>query len=69
MAAGNLFKHRVDKPDVLIESPLKKYTLSGVIPDELEQLNLIQFRQAISDMNRIVYEFRDDEGKPPAAPY
>jgi toxin ParE1/3/4 len=38
---------------------LKKYPLSGVIPDELEQLSLFQFRQVISGMNRIVYEIRD----------
>lgn len=39
---------------------LKKYPLSGTTPDELEQLNLFQFRQVISGMNRIVYEIRDE---------
>ena len=32
----------------------------GRIPPELESLNIAQYRQVISGMNRIVYELRDD---------
>jgi toxin ParE1/3/4 len=32
----------------------------GTIPDELVDLHLAQYRQAISGMNRIIYEVRDD---------
>jgi toxin ParE1/3/4 len=39
---------------------IKKYPLSGVIPDELEHLSLFQFRQVISGMNRIIYEIRGE---------
>ena len=31
---------------------------SGKIPPELEALNLVQYRQVISGMNRIIYEIR-----------
>jgi plasmid stabilization system protein ParE len=33
---------------------------SGSIPDELADLGLLQYRQMISGMNRIVYEVRDE---------
>jgi plasmid stabilization system protein ParE len=32
----------------------------GGIPDELESLNLTQYRQILSGMNRIIYEVRQD---------
>lgn len=39
---------------------LKKFPYSGHIPDELESLNLNQYRQVISGMNRIIYEVRQN---------
>ncbi|QDQ27458.1 type II toxin-antitoxin system RelE/ParE family toxin [Chitinimonas arctica] len=35
---------------------LKAFPLKGAIPDELERLNLMQYRQLIAGMNRIIYE-------------
>lgn len=32
----------------------------GSIPEELETLNLSQYRQTLSGMNRIIYEVRQD---------
>ena len=32
----------------------------GGIPDELETLNLTQYRQILSGMNRVIYEVRQD---------
>jgi plasmid stabilization system protein ParE len=37
---------------------LKTFPFFGSIPDELEQLNLTQYRQIISGMNRVIYEVR-----------
>lgn len=37
---------------------LKSFPFSGAIPDELEQINLAQYRQIISGKNRIVHEVR-----------
>lgn len=39
---------------------LKTFPFSGVIPDELESINLAQFRQVMSGKNRIVYEVRQN---------
>jgi toxin ParE1/3/4 len=39
---------------------LKDHPLSGNIPEELKMLNLCQYRQAVSGMNRIIYEVRQD---------
>ncbi len=39
---------------------LKEFPYSGSIPEELEKLNLDQYRQAISGMNRIIYEIRQN---------
>ena len=39
---------------------LKDFPDLGTIPDELEKLNLSQYRQVISGMNRIIYEVRRD---------
>ena len=36
------------------------FPIGGSVPDELERLNLTQYRQTISGMNRIVYEVRQD---------
>lgn len=37
---------------------LATFPLSGKIPDELQNLNLTQFRQMMSGMNKIIYEIR-----------
>ncbi|MEQ1636136.1 MAG: type II toxin-antitoxin system RelE/ParE family toxin [Methylococcales bacterium] len=39
---------------------LNTFPYAGVIPEELEKLNLSQFRQVLSGMNRIIYEVRQD---------
>lgn len=39
---------------------LKDFPQVGSIPDELEKLNLTQYRQVLSGMNRIIYEVRQD---------
>lgn len=39
---------------------LKTFPYTGSIPEEIEKLNLIQYRQVISGMNRIIYEVRQD---------
>ena len=39
---------------------LKTFPYTGSIPEELEKLNLSQYRQVISGMNRIIYEVRQD---------
>ena len=33
---------------------------AGSIPDEIEKLNLVQYRQVICGMNRILYELRQN---------
>ena len=33
---------------------------AGRIPPELESLNISQYRQVLSGMNRVIYELRDD---------
>jgi toxin ParE1/3/4 len=38
---------------------IRSYPEGGSVPDELANLNLIQYRQVISGMNRIIYEVRD----------
>jgi toxin ParE1/3/4 len=37
---------------------LKTFPETGSIPEEFKQLNLSQYRQVISGMNRIIYEVR-----------
>ena len=39
---------------------LASFPLLGSVPDELETLNLTQYRQVISGQNRIIYEVRQD---------
>jgi toxin ParE1/3/4 len=39
---------------------LATFPLLGAVPPELESLNLNQYRQIISGMNRVVYEPRAD---------
>ena len=39
---------------------LQTFPLGGKIPEELDKLNLTQYRQVISDMNRIIYEVRQE---------
>ncbi len=36
------------------------HPLSGKIPEELVELSLMQYRQVMAGMNRIIYELRDD---------
>ena len=36
------------------------FPLSGLIPPELAELGLSQYRQALSGMNRIIYEVQGD---------
>jgi plasmid stabilization system protein ParE len=37
---------------------IRTFPLGGMIPEELENLNLTQYRQVVSGMNRIIYEVR-----------
>jgi toxin ParE1/3/4 len=39
---------------------LKAFPYAGAIPEELKKLNLSQYRQILSGMNRIIYEVRQD---------
>ncbi|TXT24370.1 MAG: hypothetical protein FD134_1605 [Gallionellaceae bacterium] len=39
---------------------LKAFPLSGAIPEELAQLNITQYRQIVSGMNRVIYEARQN---------
>ena len=39
---------------------IQTFPLGGKMPEELDKLNLTQFRQVISDMNRIIYEVRQE---------
>jgi len=42
------------------EHDLKTFPHAGSIPEEFEKLNLSQYRQVLSGMNRIIYEVRLD---------
>ncbi len=39
---------------------IKTFPLGGNVPEELERLNLTQYRQVVSGMNRIIYEIRQE---------
>ena len=39
---------------------LASFPLLGSVPDELQTLNLTQYRQVLSGQNRIIYEVRQD---------
>ncbi len=39
---------------------LKTFPFTGSIPKELERLNITQYRQIISGMNRVIYEVRQE---------
>lgn len=39
---------------------LQEFPQVGSIPDEIEKLNLSQYRQILSGMNRIIYEVRQE---------
>lgn len=39
---------------------LQNFPQTGSIPEEIEKLNLTQYRQILSGMNRIIYEVRQD---------
>ncbi|MDQ0042743.1 type II toxin-antitoxin system RelE/ParE family toxin [Variovorax boronicumulans] len=47
---------KIKQSVVLIEA----HPQAGRIPEELENLNAVQYRQVISGMNRIIYEVRLD---------
>lgn len=36
------------------------FPLGGNVPEELDRLNLTQYRQVVSGMNRIIYEVRQE---------
>ncbi|ODS89579.1 MAG: plasmid stabilization protein [Comamonas sp. SCN 65-56] len=36
------------------------FPLGGNVPEELERLNLTQYRQVVAGMNRIIYEVRQE---------
>ncbi len=48
-----------DKIKAVIRN-LKTFPHASSIPEEFEKLNLSQYRQVISGMNRIIYEVRQD---------
>ncbi len=39
---------------------LQHFPQAGSIPEEIEKLNLRQYRQVLSGMNRMIYEVRQD---------
>ncbi|MFZ3041354.1 MAG: type II toxin-antitoxin system RelE/ParE family toxin [Thiobacillus sp.] len=39
---------------------IRTFPLGGNVPEELERLNLTQYRQVIAGMNRIIYEVRQE---------
>jgi len=39
---------------------LQLFPQAGVIPEEIAKLNLTQYRQVLSGMNRVIYEVRQD---------
>ena len=39
---------------------LQNFPQAGSIPEEIEKLNLTQYRQVLSGINRIIYEIRQD---------
>jgi toxin ParE1/3/4 len=39
---------------------LQAFPQVGAMPDELEKLNLTQYRQVLSGLNRIIYELRQE---------
>ena len=39
---------------------LQNFPQAGCIPEEIEKLNLTQYRQVLSGMNRVIYEVRQD---------
>jgi toxin ParE1/3/4 len=39
---------------------LQNFPEAGCIPEEIEKLNLTQYRQVSSGMNRVIYELRQD---------
>lgn len=41
-------------------SSLGTFPLKGNVPEEIQSLNLTQYRQVISGMNRIIYEIRQE---------
>jgi plasmid stabilization system protein ParE len=53
------WQNSYDKIKTVIRN-LKAFPYAGSIPEELEKLNLSQYRQVLSGMNRIIYEVRQD---------
>lgn len=57
--SAETWQNTYDKIKAVIRN-LKTFPDAGAIPDEFEKLNLSQYRQVISGMNRIIYEVRQD---------
>lgn len=53
------WQNSYDKIKVVIRN-LKTFPYAGSHPEEFEKLNLSQYRQVLSGMNRIIYEVRQD---------
>ena len=39
---------------------LQQHPLAGLIPEEIEKLNITQYRQMLSGKNRLIYELRQE---------
>ncbi|MGZ5052132.1 MAG: type II toxin-antitoxin system RelE/ParE family toxin [Methylobacter sp.] len=57
--SAETWQQSYDKIKTAIRS-LKTFPDAGSLPGEFERLNLTQYRQVISGMNRIIYEVRQD---------
>ena len=57
--SAEVWQSSYDKIKAAIRN-LKAFPCAGSIPEEIEKLNLGQYRQLISGMNRIIYEVRQD---------
>lgn len=55
----DIWRNTYDKIKEVIRN-LKTFPHAGSMPDEFDKLNLSQYRQVLSGMNRIIYEVRQD---------
>lgn len=53
------WRNTYDKIKEVIRN-LKTFPHAGSMPEEFDKLNLSQYRQVLSGMNRIIYEVRQD---------
>ncbi len=53
------WQETLEKIKVSIHS-IETFPQGGSIPDELTDLGVQQYRQVISDMNRVIYEIREE---------